>query len=195
MSGGFEFTIEDYNPREDFLTRRTTVDDESGCWLWTSTIDRDGYGRASYHGSSVAAHRLSYETRVGPIPAGLELDHTCERRDCVRPDHLEPVTTLENRVRHHTRRGVPRAEAEVLAAEYLEQHERKRDVKRYANEQVSAAGIRKGMLVRDGRKLAVWTVVRWWAMAVGSPVIVGLRQGDEDSALHTVKLSRLRAVD
>jgi len=36
---------------------------------------------------------------VGPIPAGLQLDHLCRNRACVRPDHLEPVRSRENTLR------------------------------------------------------------------------------------------------
>lgn len=48
------------------------------------------------------AHRVYYEARFGPIPAGLQLDHLCRNRGCVNPDHLEPVTCRENLMRGHT---------------------------------------------------------------------------------------------
>lgn len=77
------------------------------CWLWTAQITPDGYGRfqvgSRKDGTSrgALAHRVAYELVVGPIPAGLQLDHLCRVRNCVRPDHLEPVTQEEN-----MRRGI-----------------------------------------------------------------------------------------
>jgi hypothetical protein len=43
-----------------------------------------------------AAHRISYELAVGPIPEGLEVDHTCRNKGCVRPSHLRPATHKQN---------------------------------------------------------------------------------------------------
>ena len=45
------------------------------------------------------AHQWIYEQVIGTVPDGLELDHLCRTRNCVRPDHLEPVTHRENIVR------------------------------------------------------------------------------------------------
>lgn len=73
----------------------------SGCWLWTSNISKAGYARLSVNNRRQYVHRLSYEEFVGPIPDGLQIDHLCRVRCCVNPDHLEPVTHLEN-----IRRGV-----------------------------------------------------------------------------------------
>lgn len=75
----------------------------SGCWEWNAAIDAAGYGRFSVRiGPTRAdyrmklAHRVSYETFVGPIPDGLDIDHLCRNRKCVNPEHLEPVTRSEN---------------------------------------------------------------------------------------------------
>src|SRR4051812_21072155 len=66
------------------------------CWEWTATRDRGGYGRFYLRGGLAAAHRFSYQTFVGPIPEGLEIDHLCHNRGCVNPQHLDVVTRREN---------------------------------------------------------------------------------------------------
>lgn len=67
----------------------------SGCWLWTAAIDRDGYAVLD---TTVGhyAHRYSYTHFKGPIPEGYQIDHLCKTRGCVNPDHLEAVTLTEN---------------------------------------------------------------------------------------------------
>jgi hypothetical protein len=82
------------------------VDRTAGCWLWTGmtggTKGEYGYFRATTRATDpkVLAHRFAYELWVGPIPAGLEIDHLCKRRLCVRPDHLEAVTPAVNQQRN-----------------------------------------------------------------------------------------------
>lgn len=73
-----------------------------GCWEWTAATFR-GYGQMGGIGrSTLKAHRVVYEQFRGPIPAGLDLDHLCRNRACVRPSHLEPVTRRENLLRGET---------------------------------------------------------------------------------------------
>lgn len=71
------------------------------CWIWRAAKIADGYGVIGFAGKSRYAHRLAYEALVGPIPVGLCIDHLCRVRNCVNPDHMEPVTNEEN-----TRRGL-----------------------------------------------------------------------------------------
>jgi hypothetical protein len=83
--------------------RRSPVDyivDENGCWVWQLSQQSTGYGKITLSGPNgkrrVAAHRVFFERAKGPIPEGLQLDHLCRNRLCVNPDHLEPVTQMEN---------------------------------------------------------------------------------------------------
>ena len=68
----------------------------TACWLWTASLNSDGYGNFRFAGVSAKAHRIAYEMCVGPIPDGLELDHLCRIPSCVNPAHLDPVTHVEN---------------------------------------------------------------------------------------------------
>lgn len=74
------------------------VDQMDTCWLWRGHTLR-GYGVYYFGDRPVRAHRVSYELFVGPIPAGLQLDHLCRVKHCVRPSHLEAVTALVNTMR------------------------------------------------------------------------------------------------
>ena len=86
-----------------------TPDPLYGCWLWAEAKrDRHGYGTYWTTGGARQAHRFVYETLVGPVPAGLVLDHLCRRRACCRPEHLEPVTHAENDMRRVWRYRVRR---------------------------------------------------------------------------------------
>ena len=97
-----EVTILTCSPVEERFWAK--VNRTETCWLWTGTLsngygwfrigsDRDGSGRTVY------AHRWSYEQVHGPIPEGLELDHLCRVRCCVRPSHLEATSHRENVLR------------------------------------------------------------------------------------------------
>lgn len=76
------------------------VEKTDTCWLWTAAMNNKGYGRFSLEGRLYLPHRLAWEDVNGPIPEGKVLDHfVCETHRCVRPDHIRPVTSLENTLR------------------------------------------------------------------------------------------------
>lgn len=82
------------------VRHETDVDGiDTPCWAWTAARNPAGYGMVWWDGRMVLAHRLVYELLVGPIPAGLTLDHLCRVRWCVNPSHLEAVTQRENVLR------------------------------------------------------------------------------------------------
>jgi hypothetical protein len=92
-----------------FWIKVTKTDD---CWLWTGSCDKGGYGRFQWRYEDgrrrpALAYVLAWEDENGPVPEGLELDHTCEANGCVRPSHLEPVTHQENLRRRYRRHDRP----------------------------------------------------------------------------------------
>lgn len=86
-------------PAIERFEEKYTPEPNSGCWLWTGSLNPGGYAQMSINGRPRHVHRFSYEHFVGPIPAGLQIDHLCRNRSCVNPDHLEPVTQRENIMR------------------------------------------------------------------------------------------------
>lgn len=98
-----------------------TVNPSSGCWEWTASRTLKGYGMigaGSPQRGLLAAHRVAFEIYVGPIPAGLQLDHLCRVRHCVNPDHLEPVSAREN-----VRRGFGLAAINAAKTHCPQKHE------------------------------------------------------------------------
>ena len=77
------------------------VEKTVGCWIWTACKTKFGYGwfQMGRQAGPRLAHRLAYESAVGPVPEGLTLDHLCRNRACVNPAHLEPVSRGTNVLR------------------------------------------------------------------------------------------------
>ena len=92
-------------PRSEDVFERIhsrAIKDKNGCWNWFGSKDKQGYGCLVYKRKFYMAHRLSYQSYVGKIGSGLQLDHLCRNKSCINPKHLEPVTQAEN-----LRRAVP----------------------------------------------------------------------------------------
>lgn len=70
------------------------------CWIWTGARDKHGYGYFGIGNKRKSpAYRWAYQTMVGPIPPGYEIDHGCRVPACVNPSHLQVVTHKTNMAR------------------------------------------------------------------------------------------------
>lgn len=93
-------------PKEELVFRRTRY--EKGCWVFTGSRDRNGYGRICRKaGGTGLAHRSVYIALVGDPGDGVALDHLCRNPACVNPWHLEPVGIAENVARGANKRDRP----------------------------------------------------------------------------------------
>jgi hypothetical protein len=72
------------------------------CWLWTGGLNNGGYGRYSTGDGSIGPHVYAVLLDGREVPDGMEVDHLCRVRHCVRPDHLDVVTHTTN-----VRRSLP----------------------------------------------------------------------------------------
>jgi hypothetical protein len=95
---------------------------ESGCWIWTASIRRTGYGRLGLgrrRERDADAHRIAWQLYRGDIPAGLWVLHRCDVRCCVNPEHLYLGTIKDNakdrvlRGRQHDTRGMRSGSAKL----------------------------------------------------------------------------------
>lgn len=66
------------------------------CWYWMGATTTAGYGEFQIDKRTVYVHRWAYTVFKGKIPETLHIDHLCNTRNCVNPDHMEPVTIQEN---------------------------------------------------------------------------------------------------
>ena len=76
---------------------------DTGCWNYRTSLS-EGYGRVFFRGKRYKAHRFFYNLLKGPLPkwkkkGDLEIDHICNNRCCVNPEHLRLVDVRTNVVR------------------------------------------------------------------------------------------------
>lgn len=78
------------NPRLREILESRCLPDADGCPIWQGSLSPRGYGKYN----SIEVHKLWYEFHNGPVPEGLELAHSCRKRNCL--IHAKPLTHQEN---------------------------------------------------------------------------------------------------
>lgn len=77
---------------EERFWEKVEIIEVLGCWRWTAALS-NGYGIFNQEDRTTTyGHKFVYELYFGPVPAGMELHHTCDNRTCVQPFHLKPET-------------------------------------------------------------------------------------------------------
>lgn len=95
----------------------------SHCLLWPDSMATTrGYGRASFKGRDVLAHRMVCELTHGPAPSNeMQAMHWCGTRRCVTPRHLRWGTPKDNAadmIRHgRTTRGTKHHRVKLTEAD------------------------------------------------------------------------------
>jgi len=75
------------------------------CHLWQAPLDRDGYGTFFFRKFNRRVHRVAWFMLHGAIPKGMVVNHTCRKRNCVNPQHLQIMSPVENSMRDSTSVG------------------------------------------------------------------------------------------
>lgn len=65
------------------------------CWRFQRSR-KAAYGRFSFNGTKIQAHRAAYLATHGEIPDGLLVLHRCNNPKCINPEHLKIGTQVEN---------------------------------------------------------------------------------------------------
>lgn len=82
----------------EYIFAKSIPEPNSGCWLWTGSVNGDGYGtawRPLWAKKYQLSHRVAYKA-FKCDPKEKVVAHKCDNPICCNPDHLFAATQKEN---------------------------------------------------------------------------------------------------
>lgn len=79
------------------LFENTSPEPNTGCWLWTESVDTSGYANCKINRKTGTVHRLMAKL-CGMRITGKEVMHSCDQPSCINPRHLAIGTHADNMV-------------------------------------------------------------------------------------------------
>lgn len=83
---------------DDRFWRKVAKAGRTECWMWKGAKKPSGYGNVRRNKVYTTAHRLAWELTFGPIPKGMQIQHSCDTPSCCNPNHLMLGTVVSNYV-------------------------------------------------------------------------------------------------